>query len=445
MKISVPNNADKALDVLTSSGYEAYVVGGCVRDAYLGLTPSDWDVTTSAAPDEIKKVFENCRVIETGIKHGTVSVIIDDELIEITTMRVDGDYTDNRHPDSVSFTKDILKDLSRRDFTVNAMAYNPKVGLVDPFGGIRDIDNRIIRCVGVADKRFSEDALRIMRAVRFSSTLDFDIEESTAESIIKNKALLNNVASERIRVELLKLLCGRRVYRVLKDFHPVIFEIIPELEPTFNFPQNTPYHIYDVWRHIIVSVASVYPDPILRMTMLLHDIGKPPKHTVDSDGVSHFKGHQQESFEIARDILQRLRFSKAETDEISKLILYHDIRPTGDLIETNKLCCELSPEILLRLLHVFKADAFAQNPDYLDKKLSELEKTKEAVEHLVKSGACFNVTDLKINGDDLIKAGITGKKVGTALNILLRRVVEGKLNNDYNQLLTYIKEYFLQD
>lgn len=440
MKIKIPTNIMSALELLSSHGFEAYVVGGCVRDAFLSKIANDWDITTSATPEEMKKVFADYRVIETGIKHGTLSVLINDEIIEITTMRVDGDYTDNRHPDSVEFTGDIHKDLSRRDFTVNAMAYNPATGLIDPFDGRGDIERKIIRCVGDPDRRFNEDALRIMRALRFACTLDFDIAPETAQSIIKNKVLLSNVAKERIRVELLKLLCGARVKDILLRFAPVFFEIIPELEDMYNFPQNTPFHIYDVWEHTVVSVANVPADPILRMTMLLHDLGKPSMHTIDENGQSHFKMHQSVSAEISRDILKNLRFSKLEQEEIYNLVLCHDLRLLGDLKQTVDLCVEYSPEFLLRLMPVFRADALAQSPEYQHETLAQIAATEKIINKLLADNVCLSLADLKINGNDLNALGIKGKSIGDTLAFILKKVAHGEINNDRDEILTYIKE-----
>lgn len=445
MKIKIPSNILSALDLLRSNGFEAYVVGGCVRDAFLNKIANDWDITTSATPDEMKNVFSDYRVIETGIRHGTLSVIIGGEVLEITTMRVDGDYTDNRHPDSVEFTRDIHKDLSRRDFTVNAMAYSPEAGLVDPFDGRGDIERKIIRCVGDPDRRFNEDALRIMRALRFACTLDFDIAPETAESIVKNKHLLQNVAKERIRVELLKLLCGVRVKEMLIGFAPVFFEIIPELEAMHNFPQNTPFHIYDVWEHTAVAVANVPADPVLRMTMLLHDLGKPSMHTVGENGQSHFKLHQGVSAEMSREILKNLRFSKAEQEEISALVLCHDLRPVGDLEQTIDLCVEYTSRFLLRLMPVFRADALAQNPVYQPETLAQIDATEKIVHSLIADNVCLQLSDLKINGNDLSACGIKGKKIGFVLNLILKKVAHGQLNNNRDEILTYIKENFLLD
>lgn len=443
MKISIPENILKAITLLTDGGYEAYIVGGCVRDAYLNKIPNDWDITTSATPEQMKNIFSDFRVIETGIKHGTLSVIIDGDVIEITTMRVDGDYTDNRHPDSVEFTCEIHKDLSRRDFTVNAMAYNPETGLVDPFDGRGDIERKIIRCVGDPDRRFNEDALRIMRALRFACTLDFNIAPETAESIIKNKALLNNVAKERIRVELLKLLCGVRVKEMLLDFAPVFFEIIPELEPMYNFPQNTPYHIFDVWEHTALAVQNVPADPVLRMAMLLHDIGKPAMHTVDENGISHFKRHQSVSFEKSCEILKRLRFSKSEQEEITRIILYHDLHPKGEREEIIRLCVELSTDFMLRLIPVFKADAMAQNPEFLISTLDEINRTEQMIHKLTEEKVCLSMEDLAVNGNDLSDLGFKGKNIGSTLKLILDKVSQGEISNVREEILTYIKENIL--
>ncbi|MBQ8783013.1 MAG: HD domain-containing protein [Clostridia bacterium] len=443
MKISIPENILKAITLLTDGGYEAYIVGGCVRDAYLNKIPNDWDITTSATPEQMKNIFSDFRVIETGIKHGTLSVIIDGDVIEITTMRVDGDYTDNRHPDSVEFTCEIHKDLSRRDFTVNAMAYNPETGLVDPFDGRGDIERKIIRCVGDPDRRFSEDALRIMRALRFACTLDFNIAPETAESIIKNKALLNNVAKERIRVELLKLLCGVRVKEILLDFALVFFEIIPELEPMYNFPQNTPYHIFDVWEHTALAVQNVPADPVLRMAMLLHDIGKPAMHTVDENGISHFKRHQSVSFEKSCEILKRLRFSKSEQEEITRIILYHDLHPKGEREEIIRLCVELSTDFMLRLIPVFKADAMAQNPEFLHSTFDEINRTEQMIHKLTEEKVCLSMEDLTVNGNDLSDLGFKGRNIGSTLKLILDKVSQGEISNVREEILTYIKENIL--
>ena len=442
MKIKLPEYVKTALDLLNDSGFDAYVVGGCVRDGFLDKTPSDWDITTSALPQETMKVFSSFRTIETGIKHGTVTVIIENNPLEITTMRVDGDYSDNRHPDKVEFTSAVEDDLSRRDFTVNAIAYSEKSGICDPFGGAADIRNKIIRCVGSPDRRFNEDALRIIRALRFSSTLGFEIEKETAQSVIRNRHLLNNVAKERIRTELLKLLCGKDVKRILIDFAPVIFTVIPELEPMYKFAQNTPYHIYDVWEHTAVSVESVKPEPNLRMAMLLHDCGKPQKHTVDENGISHFKMHQQASYETALGILKRLRFSNADTEEISTLVLLHDLRPTGEKKNTLRLASKYGADTLKRLYDVFRADAMAQNPANLDGVLARIADSERFLDEAIKNETCLSLKSLAVDGNDVKALGIKGEKIGIVLNDILEKTVDGKLQNSKDEIAEYIKSNY---
>ncbi|MGN1478703.1 MAG: CCA tRNA nucleotidyltransferase [Acutalibacteraceae bacterium] len=438
----MPRYVSQAINLLKNAGFSAYAVGGCVRDTFLKKTPYDWDITTSARPDEMKTVFKDFKYFDAGIKHGTLSVVTDGHILEITTMRVDGGYSDGRHPDSVSFTADIETDLSRRDFTVNAMAYSPYDGFADPFGGREDLKNRIIRCVGEPDRRFNEDALRIIRGLRFASVLGFEIEKNTAESIIKNRALLGGIAKERIRVELLKLLCGKDVRRILMDFAPVFFEIIPELEPMYKFPQNTPYHIYDVWEHTAAAVEAVECDPIFRMTMLLHDLGKPEKLTVDPDGTAHFKKHQEVSYQKSLIILNRLRFSRLEQEEISALIRYHDLRPKGDKTEIKLIASEITPQLFKRLFPIFRADAMAQNPVNLPQKLKELDKSEKELDNAVQNGECMSIGELLINGDNLKNIGFCGKEIGEMLSLLLKKVIVGEVENKKDKLLEVSKALY---
>lgn len=435
MNIQLPSYVVTALDCLSSAGYEAYIVGGCVRDSFLGRIPDDWDITTSAKPEETLKVFENFKTIETGLKHGTVTVIIEGSQLEITTMRVDGEYSDNRRPDSVSFTENITLDLSRRDFTTNAIAYNPQKGIVDPFGGAEDIKKGIIKCVGNPEKRFREDALRIIRGIRFSSVLGFEIEEETSRAIKEMKSLLNNVAAERKRVELLKLLCGKDAKRILLTYPQVIFEIIPELSPMYHFPQNTPYHIFDVWEHTAVSVESIPPEPVYRMAMLLHDSGKPKAFFADDDGTAHFKGHQQISYEISLKVLSDLRFSKAETEEISKLVLYHDIRPTGELTDTLLYASEIGADFMKKLYPVLIADAKAQNPKNLEPTVERIEKSKIVLDKAIEDGAPLSIKQLAVNGRDIENLGFSGKEIREKLNDILKDIILGKVENEENSIL----------
>lgn len=437
MDISIPEYVLELMSILSKSGFSVYAVGGCVRDAALGKAPYDWDLTTSATPMQMQNIFSSFKTVENGLKHGTLCVINKGKAIEITTMREDMGYSDNRHPDKVNFTSDIDVDLSRRDFTVNAMAFNTQNGLKDPFGGMQDIKGKLIKCVGIADIRFEEDALRIMRGLRFASVLGFNIEKDTAHAIIKNKKLLHNVAFERIRTELLKLLCGQNVKKILLDFAPVFFEIIPELEPMYKFPQNTPYHIYDVWEHTATAVESAEPDPIIRMTMLLHDCGKPKMHTVDENGIDHFKKHQDVSYSLSLKILKRLRFSNAEIKEISELIKYHDLRPNGERTDLLLLASELTPDFIFRLLPILRADAAAQNPVNLPQKLACLRKTESVLRQAIDDGVCLDIKSLKINGNDLKALGFSGKKIREALNLLLKKIIKGEIKNDRQALIDY--------
>lgn len=297
--MTIPQDALTILQRLNDAGEEAYVVGGCVRDALLGVTPKDWDICTSARPEEMQRIFSGMHVVETGLKHGTLTVVLHHTPYEVTTFRVDGAYTDHRHPDGVTFVTDVTMDLARRDFTVNAMAYHPVRGLVDAFGGREDLARRLIRCVGRPEARFEEDALRILRALRFASVYDFDIDPETASAIHALYPTMAQVAAERIRVELSKLLCGKGVGRILRDYSDVITFLLPELAPSVGFEQHTPYHRFDVWEHTVRAVEAVAPTEALRLTMLLHDSGKPACFTMDAQGVGHAYGHQKRSTELA--------------------------------------------------------------------------------------------------------------------------------------------------
>ena len=309
MKIQLPDNAKFIMERLQGSGFDCYAVGGCVRDSLRGAEPHDWDFTTSAEPDEIERVFADCKTVTIGKKFGTIAVILDGRMWEITTYRVDGGYSDSRHPDEVCFSKNLADDLARRDFTVNAMAYNERDGLVDLYEGQRDLEYGVIRCVGEPEKRFTEDALRILRALRFASVLGFSIENQTSEAILKLRKTLSQIAPERIRDELLKLLCGDKVDFILRRYRTVIAVFIPELQGTFDFDQHNKHHNRDVYRHMVAATRNIMPDPLLRLTMLLHDIGKPIAQTVDKMGAYHFRNHQTIGAAMAEEILRRLTTS----------------------------------------------------------------------------------------------------------------------------------------
>lgn len=436
MKIKCPDYILTAIKKLEDSGFEAYAVGGCVRDSIMGKEPHDWDMTTSALPEQILKVFCEYHTIPTGIKHGTVTVMIDGFPIEITTMRIDGEYLDNRRPESVEFTDRITEDLSRRDFTVNAMAYSPQRGTVDIFGGQKDLENGIIRCVGNPDKRFNEDALRILRALRFASVLGFEIDAETSESLIKNKKLLQNIASERIRVELLKLLCGKNVEKILTDYSEVIFEIIPELKPLYGFDQRTKYHVYDIWTHTVKAVASSKNEPNLRMIALLHDIGKPEKFTVDENGAGHFRGHPAVSEEIAREILKRLRFSNKDIEYICKIIALHDLHSNGSKLQLKRWCSKDSVEIMLDTLDMMRADAAAKNPHFLSTSLELYDKCENILNEIKEEDACLKLADLEVDGNDIVSLGAKGREIGDTLSSLLEKVIAGETENERSALIT---------
>ena len=443
MTMDMPKNVDTAINLLQSAGFEAYAVGGCVRDSLLGKTPNDWDITTSAKPEDMKSVFADFHCIDTGIKHGTVTVVIDGEPLEITTFRLDGEYEDNRHPKSVTFTSDLGADLGRRDFTVNAMAYSKMTGTVDLFGGQNDLKNRIIRCVGDPDRRFNEDALRILRALRFASALDFEIEEKTAQSLLKNRALLGNISEERIAKELLKLVCGKGAKRILTDFAPVLFEILPELQPMYKNSHDNPHHCYDIYEHTLIAVESIDPEPTLRFAMLLHDCGKPAVKKFDENGVAHFYGHQRISAEISAQILARLKVSNKFRDEILFLVSNHD---RWELYEnTEKMPRYLSKfglDGVLNLLKVMRADVLAQSPEYRYR-LDQIADAEETAKNLAAQKPCLSLSELQINGRTLMDIGIPqGRKLGAVLAQLLDEVIDGVTKNTQEALTTRAREIY---
>ena len=443
MTMDMPKNVDTAINLLQSAGFEAYAVGGCVRDSLLGKTPNDWDITTSAKPEDMKSVFADFHCIDTGIKHGTVTVVIDGEPLEITTFRLDGEYEDNRHPKSVTFTSDLGADLGRRDFTVNAMAYSKKTGTVDLFGGQNDLKNKIIRCVGDPDRRFNEDALRILRALRFASALDFEIEEKTAQSLLKNRALLGNISEERISKELLKLVCGKGAKRILTDFAPVLFEILPELQPMYKNSHDNPHHCYDIYEHTLIAVESIDPEPTLRFAMLLHDCGKPAAKKFDENGVAHFYGHQRISAEISAQILARLKVSNKFRDEILFLVSNHD---RWELYEnTEKMPRYLSKfglDGVLNLLKVMRADVLAQSPEYRYR-LDQIADAEETAKNLAAQKPCLSLSELQINGRTLMDIGIPqGRKLGAVLAQLLDEVIDGVTKNTQEALTTRAREIY---
>lgn len=439
--IKIPKDAESIIDRLNEHGYEAYVVGGCVRDSILGRTPNDWDICTSALPDKVIEIFADYEVIPTGLQHGTVTVVINHTPYECTTFRIDGDYSDNRRPDKVEFTTDIVKDLSRRDFTINAMAYNSKTGLVDPFGGAEDIKAKVIRCVGNADDRFDEDALRVMRALRFASVYGFVISEDTSNAIHRKAENLNKIAVERINTELCKLVCGKGVLDILLNYGDVVSTIIPELKPCIGFNQNNRYHQYTIYDHIAHAVSNYKgSDIIVKIALLLHDIGKQTCYTEDENG-GHFYGHGVPSRDIAESVVERLKFDNRTKNGVVELVLYHDsvIEPTIKVVK--RWLNKVGEEQLFRLLDIRMADILAHAEGTQQSRIDRCISVRNIAEDILASEQCFKLKDLAVNGNDLIEIGIPkGREVGNTLNWLLDMVINGEVENKKNELLNLARK-----
>ena len=436
--IALPAGAAAILDRIERAGYTAWAVGGCVRDSLRGETPNDWDITTSARPGEIVRVLGGLRVKPTGLKHGTVTVRADGADYEVTTYRVESGYSDGRHPDAVTFVDSIEDDLARRDFTINAMAWSPKRGLCDPFGGQVDIQNGIIRAVGDPSRRFTEDALRILRGLRFASRTGYAVEPATAQAMRDCASLLDAIAPERIREELLGLLGGRYVGRVLTAYPDLVTHVLPELAPMVGHGQFNPHHKFDVWEHTVRAVEAAPDDPVLRMAVLLHDCGKPACFTRDERGVGHFYGHPEAGAAIAARILERLRFSNADRARIELLVRYHDY-PLGDDARTVRRRLARFGEANFRaLLLMKKCDCTGQLtfPEHL----VGLDRTARLADQALAGQACLSLRQLAVRGDDLTALGLRGREVGAMLERLLAGVVEGTLENDKTALLAYAKE-----
>ena len=433
--IDLPRDVAFLIQELESAGFEAWTVGGCVRDSLLGLSPHDWDVCTNARPEQTLCVFSGRRVIETGIRHGTVTVMLNHTSYEVTTYRTEGIYTDSRRPDSVSFVAGLKEDLSRRDFTVNAMAYHPQRGLYDVFGGAEDIKSKIIRCVGDPDARFQEDALRIMRALRFSATYGFAIEEKTAQALhgLKDRLLL--IAPERIREELMRLIAGAYAADVLREHAPVLYVVLPELAPMHSHAQHSPYHL-DIWEHTLQAMAAMPPEPVLRLAMLLHDAGKPACFFKDEKGTGHFCGHPQESLRLAGEIMARLRFDNQTRQTVGELVLYHDAVIPAKEKNVLRWLSRIGEARLRQLIAVMRADALAQHPDKREAKLLDIAALKACLDIAVQKGLPYKLKDLAITGNDLIATGISpGPQVGRILHSLLEQVMDGDLANEKKSLL----------
>lgn len=443
LTIKLPETIKFVLGKLEKNGFSAYAVGGAVRDYILGNPATDWDVTTSALPDETEKVFSGFKVIKTGIKHGTVTVIANDCPVEITTFRKESGYTDNRHPDNVEFVSDLAEDLKRRDFTVNSLAYNEKEGLIDLYGGLSDLKNEIIRTVGDPRERFSEDALRILRAVRFSSKLGFTIEEKTYAAAKELKENLKNVSAERIFSEFTKTLCGKNVKNALLFYHEIITEIIPEMKPCVGFEQHSKWHLYDVYEHIVRSVEYIRPTAELRFTMFFHDIGKPDCFFT-RDGEGHFYGHPEVSAEKTDKILRRLKAPTAFREEVVFLVKNHDVRLSDSEIKNRKKLNEIGKERFFLLLDVKKADNAAQGTALAEKEGKEIDKIRAIAEKIIENGEVYDIKQLKISGEDLIKTGFSGKEIGEEMEKLLNACMENNLGNDEESLKAAAEKDFIK-
>ena len=442
MKIELPRKVVLIIKNLQRHGYDAYAVGGCVRDSILNRKPEDWDITTSAKPEQVKRIFR--RTVDTGIEHGTVTVLIGKEGFEVTTYRVDGLYEDGRHPKEVTFTSRLEEDLKRRDFTINAMAYNDDERLVDAFGGMRDLNYHLIRCVGDPKERFSEDALRILRAVRFSAQLAFPIEPETAEAIKSLAPNLEKISAERIQAELVKLLVSDHPERIQDACELGITKVVlPEWDDMVGVKQNTPHHKYDVAAHTVHALQNVKNDKVLRLTMLFHDMGKPVMKTTDENGRDHFKGHAIASEQIAKTVMKRLKFDNDTIRKVTKLVAYHDYRmePTG--ANVRRAMHEIGVELFPYYLAVRLADTKAQSSYERRGKLENIIQIRELYRNALRNKECVTLKDLAVTGTNLINLGIApGKELGTLLNELLDMVIEDPAWNQKGKLCDYVKERF---
>lgn len=439
MKFEIPDGARHILQTLNGAGYEAYLVGGCVRDLLRGVEPHDWDICTCALPEETEQCFTDRRVIETGLKHGTVTVLEEGEPYEITTYRTEGPYSDSRRPDFVRFVSDLNEDLARRDFTMNAIAMDLEGNLRDPYGGADDIKAGLIRCVGGPDHRFQEDGLRVMRALRFAAVFGYEIEEQTAQAVHENRAMLDRVAAERINAELCKLLVGKGAGNALRQYPDVFCQFWPQLGPLVTLEQNNPWHCWGGWEHTIHAVEAAPADVTLRLTMLLHDIGKPACKSTDEKGIDHFYGHPAVSAQLADQMLRALKFDNKTRERVVLLVERHDAQlpPRSQVIR--RWLNRLGPEAFFQLLEVKRADNMGQAPEKVQDRLAELNEIKAKAEQILGERQCLTLKDLAVDGRDVIAAGIEpGPEVGRVLEKLLEQVLSSELPNEREVLLELV-------
>ena len=433
--IQLPEKVGRIIGTLQEHGYEAYAVGGCIRDSILGREPEDWDITTSAMPEETKALFD--KTFDTGIQHGTITVLLEKEGFEVTTYRIDGKYEDSRHPKEVTFTRNLREDLLRRDFTINAMAYNETDGLVDIFGGLEDLEAGMIRCVGTAKERFKEDALRILRGVRFAAQLGFDIEEDTRQGMKELAWTLQNISAERIQVELVKMITSKRPEMLREAYELGMTRIVlPEFDQLMTTGQETPHHMYSVGEHTLHAMKNIRADKILRLAMLLHDMGKPALKTVDEAGVAHFKKHALESERIAENVLRRLKFDNDTIRKVTRLVRYHDLRMPATAKSVRRAMNQIGEELFPYYMEVRRADVLAQSMYQREEKIENLDQIEELYHQIVEDGDCVSLKDLAVTGRDLIASGMKpGKKIGEKLEELLKLVIEDPKLNTKEELL----------
>lgn len=435
MQMEIPENVKYIIDELYAHGFEAFAVGGCVRDSILHRVPGDWDITTSARPLDVKRIFR--RTIDTGIEHGTVTVMIESAGYEVTTYRVDGDYVDHRHPTGVEFTASLEEDLKRRDFTINAMAYNDRRGLIDLFDGIGDIKRKVIRCVGDACQRFDEDALRILRAVRFSAQLGFNIEETTAQAMKVKSPDLQHISAERIQTELVKLLVSDHPEYIHKAYELGITSVIlPEYDGIVGVEQHTPNHIYTVEVHTLKALENIEPVPALRLTMLMHDFGKPAVKQTRPDGRDIFYRHPEVSAQITKKIMKRLKFDNHTMDTVVRLVQWHGLKYESTEYHLRQALNRVGRDLFDDFLKVQTADVLGKSPAVIEKKLVLLKEKRAVYEKVIREDQCFEIKKLAVNGKDLIAAGINpGPLLGAVLERLLDKVIENQSLNTKEQLL----------
>ena len=441
INVEVPAPVNYIIQELEKCGHEAYMVGGCVRDSVLGRKPHDYDICTSATPDEILKAFPDEEIIPTGLQHGTVTILINKEPFEVTTYRIDGDYSDNRRPDNVTFTKNLVEDLRRRDFTINAMAYNPKTGLIDPFNGMEDIKYKKIRCVGSAEDRFNEDALRILRAIRFEAQLGFAGLPETMFEIERQYERLKNISIERINSEFCKIVVSEQ-FCVELVLYPNVFSLfIPELKDLIGFQQNNPYHAYDVFDHTVHAIEKCESDDlVVRLAVFFHDFGKPHSYQDGEDGIRHFKGHGKVSAEITDSIMKRLRFDNETRNNVVELVYYHDATFEVGNKYVKRWLNKIGEKQFRRLLEIRKADIKGQKLDYEESWIEKVNNIENIIEEILSEKSCFSLKDLAVNGNDVkeVMKLKEGKDIGYWLNEILKRVIDGELENNKDDLVYWM-------